>query len=202
VRVNPVHLPTLRGKLSSISGDPNWGKRSLKARKNRLVAACGLESIYAPVMVLENLIKVKDGYESVCTGRDGRVLWRGRTKLTRYPDVDKKFTSPRYLLGRDTANRLGRLSSLFSDLSESGLPVKAIRPLSRLSLHFLDMKKRDFIATIRAVRACLETKIEVRRPSGINILRNKPYLLGKEIKSKRSCLASVPLWDWKPRSGV
>lgn len=176
-----------------------WTKRTVKARKNALVSICGLESIYAPVMVLENLRKEGDNIQSVCTGRDGRVLWCGSTKLTKYPDVTRKFTSFRYAPGWGFVRRLNKLSYLFSVLAETGLTAKSVKPLVRLSLQAFCLDWSHFKGLVKAILASLGTKIKVRRPSVINILRIKPRLTGAEIKSKLSGLANIPLWEYVPR---
>jgi hypothetical protein len=166
------------------------------------VKACGLEPIYAPNIVREKLIKTDEGTFVECTGRDGRTLWYGNTRFSRYPDrePDHRFYSFRYALGRTVVKRLDRLSSLFSVIAEKGLSAKAVKPLVRLSLMWNHISKRDFHGLLKAVTSALRRDFEVRRPTsmGNSILRFKPVPLGTVVKSKRT-LAIVPLWDWRKR---
>lgn len=149
----------------------------------------------------ERIIRKDDGSSVVeATGRDGRTLWLGHTKFERYPENEYRFYSFRYALGRTFVARMNKLSYLLSVCAENGLTAKSVKPLTRLAIHWKSMKKRDFKGLCHAVICTIERRVECRRPTGIGrpILRFKPFLTGKETKSKKTS-ETVPLWDWRER---
>jgi hypothetical protein len=181
-----------------------WEKKSAKSRTNLILRTCGLEATFAPRVVLETLVEGKDGLVSVCTGRDGRILWSGKTKFLRHTDpgvVKRKFSSFRLSDGPFRA-RCDYFSYLVSVLSQTGIPRKGVEPLVRLSLKLFDLSLPAVRRIGRKILSCLETKFQVRRKSVAHALPINPYLTGKVIKSRSELLVSVPLWDWRPVKGL
>lgn len=175
-----------------------WQKRTVKSRRNLLLKILGLEAAFSPKLVLETLVEGKDGkLISACSGRDGRILWSGVTKLVRYPDEKRKFSQIREQVP-GLRGRARLLSHLLNVLSEVGLREKAIKPLIRLAFQFYKLDHRFLKRICRKVIASLETNIIGRRQPSGNPLTVKPRLTGVEIKSKNQLLATVPLWDWVP----
>jgi hypothetical protein len=197
-------IPTLRRKLHDVVSceSQKWEKRTVKARKNALVSMCGLEPMYTPNWVRESIRELPDGtMQSVCTGRDGRILWKGTSKLSRRPTIDGKFTSFRFSLGKRVRKRLDRMSYLFSVLAENKPTAKSVRPLIRLSLQWYSLQNKSFDGLLRKIKSSLGRNCQVRRPSSISsISKTKPRLIrGAEKKSNLIGLASIPIWDYFPR---
>lgn len=161
--------------------------------------ACGLEATFTPNVVLESLGKDKDGnIVSVMTGRDGRFLWSGKTKLVRYPDTKRKFSYPWNYISKNEKRKSARFSYMIRVLSESSLDSKAIRPLVRLALQFWQLDMNAFVRIGHKILSCTPTVV-CRRSSVADALRIKPTLLGLEKPLNRFGLESVPLWDRRRR---
>jgi len=178
--------------------DPAWVRSSVKQKLNLLTQVTGLEAIFTPRVVLESLVEGKDGkFVSVMTGRDGRYLWSGETKLTRHPGVNRKFTFPLNFYGR-SKQKLSKASYLFGVLCRDGLPEKAVKPLVRLCLQFYRLKMDAFERIKHTILACVGATVTVRRMSGPFGRQTKPFLL-KEVRVIDRCgLKEVPLWDYCP----
>jgi hypothetical protein len=157
--------------------------------------ACGLEATFTPNVVLESLGKDKDGnVVSVMTGRDGRFLWSGQTKLVRYPDVTRKFSYPWNSISKIEKRKSARFSYIIRIISESSLSLKAVRPLVRLALQFWQLDMNAFVRIGHKILSCTPTVV-CRRSSAARALRIKPTLLESEKPLNRFGLESVPLWD-------
>lgn len=175
-----------------------WDNSSVKTRTNLLVEITGLKACFAPKMVLETLVKGKDGENySVATGRDGRTLWSGKTKLSRNPGQTRKFSSPWHGLSKTVKWKSARISYLFRVFSENRLPVEAVKPLVRLAIQIWNLKTPNFVGLTRKLIATIGQPLSrstyVRDYSSNGLI---PYIR-KEVKSKDSNLGSVPLWDWR-----
>jgi len=155
-----------------------------------------------PRMVLESLGRDKHGEPiSVMTGRDGRVLWSGKTKMLRHsPEIARKFTSPWSNLSKSVKRKSARVSYLFRVFSEQRLPVKAVQPLWRLSLQLWKLKMDAFVRITRKILSCANLPICSRRTSeGRFPTQIKPYLVTGSEKQVLNGLITVPLWDWRRR---
>lgn len=176
-----------------------WDKSSVKARTNLLAEITGLTACFAPKVVLETLVKGKDGENySVATGRDGRILWSGKTKHSRDPGFTRKFSSPWHGLSKTVKWKSARISYLFRTFSENHLPVEAVKPLVRLAIQIWNLKTPNFIGLTRKLIATIGQPLS-RSTYVCDYSSNRliPYLTRKEVKSKDSNLGSVPLWDWR-----
>jgi hypothetical protein len=197
---SPLKVSDIRADLISLtkenSASNNWFKRSEKSRRNALLKACGLEATFTPKCVLETLTEDKEGnLVAVFTGRDGRQLWSGKTKLVRYPDVKQRFTSPwSYAPGKKWKS--SRFSYLLRCIVENGLPAKAVKPLVRLSPQFWKLDVNSFDAIIKKLLSLVGRVVSRRTP--VVLYRTViPFLSGKVVNSK-SLLKQVPLWDFRP----
>jgi len=198
-------LAAMRDRLHKmVTQEGPWDpQKTVKNRKNTIASICGLEPIYMPNLALESLCTDRDGkIISVVTGRDGRFLWSGKTKLTKYPNAARrKFTYFRSLLPGGIVKRLDQISSLLTDISVFGLRKKTVSPLTRLSLFWLKMCNKDFKGLLQKIRSSLSTKQGVRRPTAkLDFSRFIPYLVeGMVVKSKSPDLAYAPVWEYRPR---
>nr|BED98309.1 MAG: RNA-dependent RNA polymerase [Aspergillus flavus narnavirus 1] len=203
--VTPLHPDKIRKDLLLYSrmSSQRWEQLSPKGRLRLLVKSTGLEACFAPKTVLESLCKDKDGKViSVATGRDGRILWSGETKLVRYPDTTRRFSSPWSYTSKSEKRKSARISYLFRVFSEQRLPEKAIRPLLRLCIQIWNLKMHDFVMLTRKVLSLAEHRIEPTSTRDHEFSSNGliPYLTGKVVNSKNRNLGTVPLWDWRWRN--
>jgi hypothetical protein len=191
----------MRDKLTSISKmGEKWFSIKPSTRRNLILRTCGLESTFTPTYVLESVREDgKGGFESVCSDRNGRILWVGPTKNS--TRVERwKFTC-----FRDHANfnrrKSDRFSYLVDTLEKRGLSAEAVRPLWRLSLVFFTLKWKAFVRLVRAVIARLDPNTKVRMVPRVNPLRFKPHLsrdVAKEHVVFLNNKTNLPKWELKP----
>jgi len=172
---------------------------SAKCRKNLFVEACGLEAIYAPRVVLENLRRDSNGdMISIATAGDGRILWSGKTKSIRnFAENATKFSSPYNSLDGVSIRKLKRFSYLAGRLSSKGFCEEAVKPLVRLCLQFWKLKFKDFNGLCRKIFSlakCQQFKVD-SYPRAVH-LRIKPFRTGK-WKTLGVGQGMAPLWCWK-----
>lgn len=177
-----------------------WERMSDKHRTRLLVQATGLEACFTPKVVLETLCNVKGNVYVAATGRDGRILWKGNSKLIRFPDVQRRFWSPWSLASKSEKRKAARFSYLVRVFSEQRLPEQAVKPFVRLALQIWNLKMHDFVMLTRKILSYAKHRIiRSTRIGDFSSNRLIPFRTGKVVKSKDSNLGVVPLWDYRRR---
>lgn len=196
---NPRPKPSIEGDLRTWVRNQAKPGISAKQKRNLLLKACGLESTFAPRIVLENLKRDSDGNLIViATGRDGRILWSGKTKQLQYLTENQvKFSTPWSSTSKVEMVKAKRFSYLVRVLSEHGAQECTIKPLVRLSLQYFRLNLPNFYGLVRKVLSTVISRIvRVDGPLRCYSLQSKPFLLRKR-KDLGLTLGTVPLWDWR-----